>query len=119
MECKLECRSLERECEDALFSQVEKMLIQFRTTDAYKRRMMKWISEMTELAEGQKMEIELCPSDEVLLPILAEQAEIPLVLSQEEFLGGIRCRIFASNRYLDESFGTKLQRIREEWNGWQ
>lgn len=119
MECKLECRSLERECEDALFSQVEKMLIQFRTTDGYKRRMMKWISEMTELAEGQKMEIELCPSDEALLPILAEQAEIPLVLSQEEFLGGIRCRIFASNRYLDESFGTKLQRIREEWNGWQ
>lgn len=119
MECKLECCNLERECEEALFSQVEKMLVQFRTTDSYKRRMMEWISEVTEFAEGQKMEVELSPSDEALLPILAEQTENSLVLSREEFLGGIRCRIFASSRYLDESFATKLQRIREEWNGWQ
>ena len=118
-EYKLTCRGLEKECEDTLFSLAEKMLVQFRTTYAYKRRMTEWIAEVMELAEGQKVELEISPSDKALLPALTEQTGVTPVVSQEEFFGGFRCRIVALNRYLDESFATKLQRIQEEWNGWQ
>ena len=118
-EYKLTCRGLEKECEDALFSLAEKMLVQFRKTDVYKRRMTEWIAEVMELAEGQKVELEISPSDKELLPVLTEQTGVTPVVSQEEFFGGFRCRVVALNRYLDESFATKLQRIQEEWNGWQ
>ncbi len=118
-EYKLMCRGMERKCEDALFSQVEKILVQFRTTDTYKRRMTEWIAEVMALADGQEVELELSPSDEALLPVLTEQAGVTPLVSQEEFFGGFRCRIVALNRYLDESFATKLQRIREECDGWQ
>lgn len=118
-EYKLTCRGLETECEGALFAQVKKMLVQFQTTDAYKRRMTEWITEVAELADGQEVELEISPSDEALLPVLTEQTGVTPLVSQEEFFGGFRCRIVALNRYLDESFATKLQRRREEWDGWQ
>ena len=119
MECRMECRSLEMKCEEELFWLVEKGLAQFKTTDAYKRRMTEWITEAAMLADGQELEIKISPSDEALLPVLTQQTGIPLLVSGEEFLGGIRCRIPAANRYLEESFAEKLRRRREEWNGWQ
>lgn len=97
-----------------LFATVEQRLEEYRHTDAYEDQLEKMVQKAVALAETAGVQIYLSPSDREKKERL-EQKTGQQILIGEELKGGIRAVIKEKNILLDESFGSRLQELREQY----
>lgn len=119
LELKKEYHSSQEECREELFSIVQEKLAAYRATDAYARQLSEMARRAKDFAKGAELTIYLSPADAAHSAALAAETGCPVLVGDEDFIGGIRAVIPEKNVLLDESFSTKLAREREEWSGWK
>ena len=114
MQQKQAYHSAVEEKKQELFAAVERRLEEYRHTDAYEDQLEKMVQKAVALAETAGVQIYLSPSDREKKERL-EQKTRQQILIGKELKGGI-CAVFKEkNILLDESFGSRLQELREQY----
>ena len=114
MQQKQAYHSAVEEKKQELFAAVEQRLEEYRHTDVYEDQLEKMVQKAVTLAENAGIQIYLSPSDQEKKERL-EQKTGQQILIGEELKGGIRAVIKEKNILLDESFGSRLQELREQY----
>ena len=99
-----------------LFALVEQKISDFRRTTEYRSLLADSIRKSYRYADGAKITIYLDPEDASLAEALRQETGCILTVSEEAFGGGIQAVIPDKNVLIDESFGEKLKREREEFS---
>ena len=92
---------------------MERRLEEYRHTDAYEDQLEKMVEKAVALAETAGVQI-FSPSDREKKERL-EQKTRQQILIGKELKGGICAVIKEKNILLDESFGSRLQELREQY----
>ena len=85
------------------------------TTPDYEEYLCRKIREARDFAEDDEVQIFLSANDKDRLNTLIEKTEVPLQISQEDFLGGIRAEIPQKNILIDNSFSENLASMQQEF----
>ncbi len=101
---------------EELFALVEQKISDFRRTAEYRSQLLDSIRRACRYADGAEITVYLDPADASLVEGLAQETGCTLAVSDETFGGGIRAVIPDKNVLIDESFGEKLKREREEFS---
>ena len=103
------------ELKNQLFAEVEKKLLAFKETPAYKDYLSEKIEKALKFAQGQKLEFFLDSSDSALLEELAAQTGASLHISAEHIIGGVRAVIPEKHILIDNSFAAVMGEERESF----
>lgn len=103
------------EIKSLLFAEVEKKLQRFKDSPEYLDYLKNLIQEALSFAGEDTITVYIDPSDEALLPQLAEALGISPSISREAWGGGMRAVIRSKNILIDNSFATLLNEAREEY----
>lgn len=98
----------QEELKEALFAEVKDKVQHFVTTAEYDEYLCKQITEVVSFAEEDEIRIFLSSSDKTKANDLARKTGVPLLVSDEDFLGGIRAEIPQKNILIDNSFSADL-----------
>ena len=105
----------QEELKEALFSEVKDKVQQFITTAEYKEYLCRRITEAVKFAEDDEIQIFLSSGDKDKVNELAQKTGVPLQVSAEDFLGGIRAEIPQKNILIDNSFSANLEALCKEF----
>ena len=103
------------EIKSLLFAEVEDKLKKFKTSPEYFDYLEKIIRQALSFAGEDAITVYIDPSDEALLPRLAETLGINPSISREAWGGGMRAVIRSKNILIDNSFATLLEEARKEY----
>lgn len=98
-----------------LFAKVRKKLEIFMSTPEYTEYLCRQVRKVKEFAGEDQVEISLSPEDKDLAGKISREAGVPLTVSEESFLGGIRAAIPHKNILIDNSFQEGLNTLRREF----
>lgn len=115
IQIKKELSDKHDELKNALFSEVKKMLDEFRTSDEYKALLEKQIMDALDFAGEDLVTVYIDPADEKLLPFLTQKFSCRIVISSYAFGGGTRTVIDEKNILIDHSFDTQFNEIMEDF----
>ena len=101
----------QEELKQKLFTEVKEKAVQFMTTPDYEEYLCRKIKE----ARDVEVQIFLSVNDKDRLKTLIEKTGVPLQISQEDFLGGIRAEIPQKNILIDNSFSENLASMQQEF----
>ena len=105
----------QEELKTALFSEVKAKVQQFITTAEYEEYLCRRITDAVNFAEDDEIQIFLSSGDKDKVNVLAEKTGVPLQVSDEDFLGGIRAEIPQKNILIDNSFSANLAAMCKEF----
>ena len=105
----------QEELKEALFSEVKDKVQQFLTTAEYEEYLCRRITEAVKFAEDDEIQIFLSSGDKDKVNELAQKTGVPLQVSAEDFLGGIRAEIPQKNILIDNSFSANLEALCKEF----
>ena len=105
----------QEELKEALFSEVKAKIQQFITTAEYDEYLCRRITEAVNFAEDDEIQIFLSAGDKDKVNTLAQKTGVPLQVSDEDFLGGIRAEIPQKNILIDNSFSANLAAMCKEF----
>lgn len=109
LEIKRKQGTVQQELKDKLFKEVYELTDAFMKTEGYEDLLIKWIKQALEFAGGQdNVVIYINPSDEHRQSDLRDATGVNLVISREDFIGGIRAVIHDRNILIDHSFKTNI-----------
>lgn len=103
------------ELKEALFAEVKTKIQEFITTAEYDEYLCRRITEAVKFAEDDEIQIFLSSGDKDKVNALAEKTGVPLQVSDEDFLGGIRAEIPQKNILIDNSFSANLATMCKEF----
>lgn len=106
----------QEELKDKLFNQLKDRLERFMSQPAYGELLEEQILQAIEFAGDDGMVIYLDPADEGKVRPLAAKHHADIRVSQYSFLGGTRAVISSKNILIDNSFQTKLEDARQNFN---
>lgn len=98
-----------------LFAEVRKKLEIFMSTPEYLDYLCRQIREVKEFAGEDEFQISLSLDDKDQAALLSRKTGVPLTVSEESFLGGIRAAIPHKNILIDNSFQEGLESLRREF----
>ena len=99
-----------------LFERVEEKLKEYQRTEAYKEYLERAVSRAKKFAKEEKITIYLNESDARWRDELEQKTGCKLMISQIDFIGGIRAVIRSKNILIDESFSTRLAQEKEKYS---
>ena len=105
----------QEELKQKLFTEVKEKAVQFMTTPDYEEYLCRKIREAKDFAEDDEVQNFLSANDKDRLKTLIEKTGVPLQISQEDFLGGIRAEIPQKNILIDNSFSENLASMQQEF----
>ena len=105
----------QEELKQKLFTEVKEKAVQFMTTPDYEEYLCRKIREAKDFAEDDEVQIFLSANDKDRLKTLIEKTGVPLQISQEDFLRGIRAEIPQKNILIDNSFSENLASMQQEF----
>lgn len=109
LDIKRKQSTIQQELKDKLFKEVYDLVDDFMKTEQYEDTLIKWIKEALEFAGGaENVIIYINPSDETRQSDLRDATGVNLVISREDFIGGIRAVIHDRNILIDHSFKTNI-----------
>ncbi|MDD3360880.1 MAG: V-type ATP synthase subunit E [Hespellia sp.] len=109
LEIKRKQGTVQQELKDKLFKEVYNLTDNFMKTEAYEDLLIQWIKQALEFAGGtENVIIYINPSDEPRQSDLRDATGVNLIISREEFIGGIRAVIHDRNILIDHSFKTNI-----------
>ncbi|MDD3402021.1 MAG: V-type ATP synthase subunit E [Hespellia sp.] len=101
--------TVQQELKDKLFKEVYDLTQDFMKTEAYEDLLIKWIKNALEFAGGQENVVfYINPSDEARQSDLRDATGVNLIISREDFIGGMRAVIHDRNILIDHSFKTNI-----------
>lgn len=89
---------------DRLFEEVKGLLKEFMTTPEYDAYLCKKIAEAKDFAGSDELQIYLTAGDGGKASALSQKTGVDLLVSQDDFLGGIKAIIPSKNILIDSSF---------------
>ena len=105
----------QEELKTDLFAKVRKKLELFMSTPEYTEYLCRQVRKVKEFAGEDQVEISLSPDDKDLAGKVSGETGVPLTVSEESFLGGIRAAIPHKNILIDNSFQEGLNTLRREF----
>lgn len=108
LELKRELSKTQTELKKRLFSEVRERLTAYMQTPAYEELLVHYIAASAKYAKGLAMTIYINPSDGGRKASLEDRTGMRLTISQEDFVGGIRCVIHERNILIDHAFKDAL-----------
>jgi len=103
------------ELTDILFDDVMNRLTNFMKTKEYEELLVKFILDAKEFAREDELTIYINPTDIGLKHTLEDKTQVPLTISQYDFIGGTRAVIHAKNILIDHSFSSKIAAQKEHY----
>ncbi len=101
---------------NSLFKDVLEKLLEFKKTEEYFKLLLDQILYAVEFADSLPMSIYIDKSDEALLYKLRNLSNFQVKLSNIDFIGGTRAVIHDKNILIDNSFLTKIDELKEDFN---
>ena len=98
-----------------LFCEVRQMLEDYMKTDDYQTLLVDYIMKAAKFADGQPLTIYMNESDRDKKSLLEQRTGMKIMMSEEEFAGGIRAVIPGINILIDCSFRGALEKEYEEF----
>lgn len=98
-----------------LFCEVRQMLEDYMKTDDYQPLLVDYIMKAAKFADGQPLTIYMNESDRDKKSLLEQRTGMKIMMSEEEFTGGIRAVIPGRNILIDYSFRGALEKEYEEF----
>lgn len=105
----------QNQLKDQLFAQVKKRLEEFIHSPQYEEYLYERIQNARKFAGTDSLQIYLSQKDSALLGPLSLKTGIPLLLSSEDFIGGIKAAIPEKNILIDESFLEAFSSLKKEF----
>ncbi len=105
----------QEELKTDLFAKVRKKLELFMSTPEYTEYLCCQVKKVKEFAGEDQVEISLSREDKDLAGKVSRETGVPLTVSEESFLGGIRAAIPHKNILIDNSFQEGLNTLRREF----
>ena len=93
-----------------LFCEVRQMLEDYMKTDDYQTLLVDYIMKAAKFADGQPLTIYMNESDRDKKSLLEQRTGMKIMMSEEEFTGGIRAVIPGRNILIDYSFRGALEK---------
>ena len=112
---KKETSQLQEDLEEALFSEVKKLLEQYQKTKEYEQLLIRQIQEAKNFAGREEIIVYIDPIDSEKQSRLEAISHIPLTVSKYCFMGGTRAILTARNILIDRSFETKFNELKESF----
>ena len=103
------------ELKDKLFNEVKDMLETFMASADYEPYLAEKIMEAHKIADGQEIHIFVTAADQTRIPSLVSRTGIPVEVSEEAFIGGIKAIIPDKNILIDYSFLDSFITLRKEF----
>lgn len=109
LDLKRQQGTIQLELKNKLFKEVYELVDDFMKTERYEDLLVRWIKKALDFAGSEdKVVIYINPSDEYRQSDLRDATGVNLVISREDFIGGIRAVIRERNILIDNSFKTNL-----------
>ena len=105
----------QNELKESLFAEVRNKALDFISTPEYRDYLCRRIKEAKDFAEDDEIQIYLSAGDKELADSLSAKTDCTLLVSSEDFLGGILAEIPGKNILIDNSFSTNLDALRKEF----
>lgn len=106
----------QQQLKEQLFQEVQELLAAFIKTPEYTDWLEMKIKESLEIAEDDKVQIYITPSDAVLAEELERRTGILPATASNDFMGGIRAVIPGKNILIDNTFLTSFENEKENFN---
>ena len=105
----------QNELKESLFAEIKDKALRFTSTPEYSDYLCRRIKEAKDFAEDDEIPIYLSAGDKELADALSAKTGCTLLVSSEDFLGGIRAEIPGKNILIDNSFATNLAAMHKEF----
>lgn len=105
----------QEELKTDLFAKVRKKLELFMSTPEYLDYLRRQIREVKEFAGEDEIQISLSLDDKDIAEKVSAETGVPLSVSEESFVGGIRAAIPHKNILIDNSFLEGMESLRREF----
>lgn len=112
LEIKRTLGEKQEELKNLLFHEVENKLDEYMSTREYDKYLIEHIKKAKEFARAEEIQIYIDPADAEKRIALEAAAGVQISVSEYGFHGGIRAVIRSKNILIDQSFETKLQQQR-------
>lgn len=110
LELRRQLNERREELKRKLFDQVGGILSDYMKSTKYTDLLCRKVTEVMKYAGGEEIVIYLNPTDEALKAQVEERTGASLLISREDFVGGIRAVIRSRNVLIDRSFGSALEK---------
>ena len=108
-ELKRQQGQIQQDLKDQLFDEVRAKTGEFMKTEAYDDLLVAWIKDALSFAGGEAITIYINPSDEKKQSDLRDATGVNIMISREDFMGGIRAVLRGRNILIDHSFKTSIE----------
>ena len=105
----------QNELKDKLFAEVKDHLDKFMSTPEYESYLCRKVQEAAAFAGDDEIFIYLSPEDSTHQRSVIAKTGLPVQISAEPFLGGIKAAIPGKNILIDNSFMEAYQRLHKEF----
>ena len=109
LEIKRQNGKIQQELKDKIFEEARSLVDDYMQTEDYMDYLMSCIKQAKAFAGDDPVIIYINPTDEKRRSDLEDATRIPLTVSAEDFIGGVRAVIRTRNILIDNSFKTKLR----------
>jgi vacuolar-type H+-ATPase subunit E/Vma4 len=115
LELKRELGEVRMELRKKLFAEVDQLLEEYMDTEEYKTLLVKYIEKACKAAGNEELEIYINSSDEDIKAFLEKETNTKLIVSNEDFIGGIQAIIPARNILVDYSFKSSYETAKRDF----
>ncbi len=116
IEIRHELAKKQSEIKNEIFEAVDEKLRAFKRGDRYEHWICRKIMISKKVANGENMEIYIDPSDADLKDRIEETTDTKVLISNTEFIGGVRIVIRSRKILIDDSFEALAKDARERFS---
>ena len=104
------------ELKEKLFVEVKQLLEDYMTTSAYQQLLIKQIKNIQKEAGSGKLILYIDPADSDKRSSLQVATGAPVTVSEYSFMGGTRAVLQERNILIDNSFASKLEKLKADFS---
>ncbi len=115
LELKRELGEVRTNLRQKLFAEVDVLLNEYMLTEDYQKLLITYIEKACKTAGNEEFEIYINSSDENKKDFLEKETKTNLIVSNEDFIGGIKAIIHSRNILIDYSFKSSYETAKRDF----
>ena len=116
LQIKRKITQKQNELKEKLFVEVKQLLEDYMTTSAYQQLLIKQIKNIQKEAGSGKLILYIDPADSDKRSSLQVATGAPVTVSEYSFMGGTRAVLQDHNILIDNSFASKLEKLKADFS---
>lgn len=116
LQIKRKITQKQNELKEKLFVEVKQLLEDYMTTSAYQQLLIKQIKNIQKEAGSGKLILYIDPADSDKRSSLQVATGAPVTVSEYSFMGGTRAVLQDCNILIDNSFASKLEKLKADFS---